>query len=260
LNLLQALLLGFLQGATEFLPVSSSGHLVLAEHLMSVPAAERIALAAALHGGTAVAVVVYFRRQLAGIIAGLFSPAGERRAESRRVVLFIAAGCLPAGLAGLALRGRAEELFASPVLAGAMLLVTGGLLFATRFARAPERPLGWREVLLVGLAQMFALLPGLSRSGTTIAVAVLLGVGRSRAFEFSFLLSVPLVLAAAVVEMAGIDYRAVAPVGLALGVPLAFVVGLGALALLRHSVDRRRLHWFAVYCWLAGAAVLVLVR
>ncbi len=259
MTILQALLLGFVQGATEFLPVSSSGHLVIVERLMVLPDAERLALAAGLHGGTALAVIVYFRRRLGQILAGLFRAGSERR-ESLRIVGAVAAGSVPAGVVGLLFRDRIDSVFSRPVLVGALLVVTGVVLFATRFGRERRDVVGWLDVACIGLAQAAAVLPGISRSGATIAAAVLLGVSRPRAFEFSFLLSVPLVLAAAVLEMVGIDYSVLSPVHLGLGIAVAFAVGLASIALLRRAVVGRWLHWFAVYCCVAGLLVLLLMR
>lgn len=260
MTLLQAVLLGLVQGATEFLPVSSSGHLLLLEHLMRVPESTRLALTAALHIGTALALFGYFARRIGRLVSGVWSPEAGRRRASLRFAGMILLGSVPAAAVGLGLGDAVDAAFARPWTAGVMLLVTGGLLFATRFARDRRRPVGWRFALVIGLAQAAAVMPGLSRSGATIGVALLLGVGAVEAFEFSFLLSIPAVLGAAGLELAGLDWSLLGPGTLAAGVVAALAAGMGSLILLRRVVVGRRLPLFAVYCWLAGVLVLLLVR
>jgi undecaprenyl-diphosphatase len=257
---LQALVLGILQGLTEFLPVSSSGHLAIVEHLWSMPESARVALTAVLHIGTALALVVYFAPRLGSVARAAFGRASEVRSESRRTIACIALGSVPAAIVGLFFADAVDAAFSSPTLIGSMLIVTGGLLFATRFARERSVRVVWLTAAIIGLAQAAAILPGISRSGATIAVAVLVGIGREDAFEFSFLLSVPVVFGAAIKELVGLDWALVGPGPVVLGILVAFGAGLGALGLLRRAVLGRRLHWFAYYCWLAGLLVLVLVR
>ena len=260
MSFIQALALGILQGATEFLPVSSSGHLAIVEHLWSIDEGARLALAAVLHIGTALALLFFFAPRIGVVLKGFGSKAPDRRRSSWLMVGYIAVGTVPGALVGLLFAERLDTAFSSPALVGVMLLVTGAALLLTRFSRERETGVGWVTAAVVGLAQAAAVLPGISRSGATIAAALFLGLTRKDAFEFSFLLSIPIVLAAAIKEMVGLDYSVVGAGPLALGVVLAFGAGLGALVLLKRAVLAARLHWFAYYCGAAGLLVLLLVR
>jgi len=219
-----------------------------------------MAVVAVLHLGTAVALVVYFRQELSGIIMRTLARDPVRRRSGLEMVGHICLASIPAALVGILAESRIESLFASPVVVGPMLIVTGGFLFATRFASDRGRVLDWRVAVLVGMAQAMAILPGISRSGATIAMALLLGLERERAFEFSFILSVPIVLAAAVKELIGVDWSLVGSGALVVGVLGALASGFGALVFLRRMVVGRRFFWFAFYCWAAGLAALLFVR
>ncbi len=260
MTLIQALVLGLLQGVTEFLPVSSSGHLVVLEHLWHMPEQTRLALTAVLHVGTAFALLVFFRRQLGSILTGIVAREPGRRTQSLLMIGYIAIGSIPAAVVGLLLEKRIEQAFSEPVLVGALLLVTGGFLLATRFFQERNCRMGWWVALVVGVAQAFAILPGISRSGATIAAAVFLGMYRKDAFEFSFLLSVPVVLAAAAKELVGIDYGLAGVGPIVVGILVALLTGVGALMLMRRVVLGRWLHWFFPYCWVVGILVICLVR
>jgi undecaprenyl-diphosphatase len=257
---IESVLLGLLQGVTEFLPVSSSGHLALLEHVWRLDAVARLPLTAMLHVGTAVAMLVYFGRRLGRIVAGCVSRDAARRGENWRMVGFVALGSVPAVGIGLLLEEHIEAAFASPVLVAVMLLATGGLLFGTRFAQGEGQSLGWGRVLLVGVAQAVAILPGISRSGATIATGIYLGLKREAAFEFSFLLGIPVILGAGVREAAKVQASALSPAVVGVGVLVALVSGLAALALLRRAVTGRKLYLFAFYCWTAGLAALVFLH
>jgi len=260
LSILDAVLLGLVQGLTEFLPVSSSGHLAILEHVWRLPEAQRLPLTTMLHLGTAAAMLVFFGRRLAGIIAGCFASQPEARVPSRRMVGYIVLGSVPAALVGLLLEDRIAAAFSSPALVGAMLVVTGAALFGTRFVRAEERRLGWGRALAVGIAQAVAILPGISRSGATIAAGLYMGVGREESFEFSFLLAIPAIVAAALLELRKASLSHLNPASVGLGMMVALIAGLAALVLLRRAVTGRKLYRFAFYCWLAGILSLAFVR
>jgi undecaprenyl-diphosphatase len=260
MSIFQALALGALQGATEFLPVSSSGHLALLEHIWGMPSDERMALAAALHVGTALAVVVFFRRQLWQLVAGVAARDAVRRSGSLRMAGYMVLSSLPAVIVGLVLRDVIDRAFSSPLLVGVMLFVTAGLLLATRFVPERGRTICWWVALTIGAAQAVAILPGVSRSGATIAMALFLGMKRGEAFDYSFLLSVPVVIGAAGLELVGLDYGMLGVLPVVLGVSVSFLAGLGALMLLRGVVAGRRLYWFSGYCAALGAVVVLLLR
>jgi undecaprenyl-diphosphatase len=152
-----------------------------------------------------------------------------------------------------------DRAFSSPLLVGLMLLVTGGVLFGTRFSQ-PQGEFGWFRALLLGFGQAIAILPGISRSGATIASGLYLGMERERAFEFSFLLAIPAITGAFLLEFRKLNLAVVSPPALAVGMVAAFLAGLAALFLLARAVAGRKLHWFAFYCWFAGLATIVFVR
>ena len=259
MSILEALLLGLVQGITEFLPVSSSGHLAVLEHLWKLPAESRLPLATMLHGATALSVVFYFAPLLARLIRGLWSRDAARRSSSWRMVGFIALASIPAGVIGILFSDLIDRAFSSPLLVGLMLLVTGGVLYGTKFSR-PQGKTSWVRAFLVGVGQAIAILPGISRSGATIASGLYLGMERKEAFEFSFLLAIPAIAGAFLLEFRKVNLAVLSPAALAVGMVAAFLTGLAALFVLGRAVTGRKLYWFAFYCWLAGLATILFVR
>jgi len=263
MNSVEALLLGVLQGATEFLPVSSSGHLVLAQHLLGDFEQPGVLFDVLLHVGTLVAVVIYFRRDLAGLLSSLWRR-DEQAAVQRRMVLLLVAGSVPTAIIGLLFKDLLVGLFERPLLVCFMLLVTGGLLWlAERLrSRAGSRTeLSFADALLVGTVQGCAIIPGISRSGSTIATLLLRGVDGETAARFSFLLSLPAVFGAALLSL---DELNQVPAGTTLpylgGAVAALVTGLFCIHFLLGVIRRRRLHWFAFYCWSVGVLGLLFLR
>lgn len=259
----EALLLGAVQGATEWLPVSSSAHLVLAQELLGVR--DAVLLDALLHLGTLVVVVAFFRRDLAAIARALATAPRDARRHGwrsalaephRRLALLVLLATLPAGVVGFAFADFFERAFANLLVASLGLLATGTLLFATRWAepRRPEGDLTARDALVVGCAQAVAILPGVSRSGSTIGAALFLGVERVTAARFSFLLSIPTLAGAAVLEVVRAPGEPLAWESIAAGVAAAMLVGWLTLAFLMGMIKRWGLSPFAWYCWAVGAA------
>jgi undecaprenyl-diphosphatase len=259
MSILEAAVLGLVQGITEFLPVSSSGHLAVLEHLWKLPVESRLPLATMLHGATVLAVIFYFAPLLVHLVRGLWARDAARRGSSWRMAGFILLASVPAGVIGFVFGDLIDRAFASTLLVGLMLLVTGGVLFGTQFAR-PRGETGWIQALLVGVAQAIAILPGISRSGATIAGGLYLGMERKQAFEFSFLLAIPAITGAFFMEVRKVDLAVLNPAALVVGMVVAFVAGLAALFVLGRAVAGRKLHWFAYYCWAAGLATIVFVR
>jgi len=276
LTVTQAIFLGLVQGVTEFLPVSSSGHLLAIRHFLGADLVPGLLVEVALHVGTLAALVVVFRRDLTRLIAdgtrGAAIALKERdlRAAADRAPLFptavaIIVGSVPAALAGVMLKSTIEVHLTGLMPVGMCLTATGCLLLASRWAPegAVER-VGPPRGLAVGMAQAIALLPGVSRSGSTIVAARFLGVTRQTAARFSFLLAAPVVAGAAALEAwdmtsdpttAGVDAGFLAAVGV--GAFTAMVTGVASLALLMRIVRRGRLHWFAAYCMPAGVAMML---
>lgn len=252
------LLLGLIQGATEFLPVSSSGHLVLAEKLLGLHA-PGLVCEATLHLATLAAVLVAFRRDLAELVRGL-TPRGS--IERRKEIGFLILATVPIVVAGLCVRGAADLWFRSLWVVGFGWLVTAAVLIAAdvRARRSRAALPTAAGALGIGVAQAAALVPGVSRSGLSIGVGMMAGLRPERAARFSFLLSIPAVAGAAALALWD-AVRAPADVdalGLALGALVAFIVGLAALRALLALVARRRLWPFAAYCVLLSAVSLAL--
>ncbi|MEE9162638.1 MAG: undecaprenyl-diphosphate phosphatase [Candidatus Neomarinimicrobiota bacterium] len=250
------MLLGVLQGATEFLPVSSSAHLVIFSSLLQVPSTGLV-LEIALHLGTLVSVVIYFRRDLWGWVAGFTRP-GPQGVAARREVGLIAVATLPALLAALAFGDNVARAFDDVTFTGAMLLVTTAVLVSSRWSpQGQEARLGVRHALIIGVAQSFALLPGISRAGITIVAGLWLGLGGVAAARFAFLLAIPAILGAGVYSLLDLGELEAGPVaGLWLGFLAAALVGYGVIGWLMRVLQRKRLHFFAGYTFLLGLVVI----
>ena len=252
----EGIVLGLVQGLTEFLPVSSDGHLVLAGALLGV-ATPGVSVEVALHVATLGAVLVVYGRRLAALIVGVL----RRRPDDLRLAGLLALGTVPAGVVGLLFKPLVERAFDSLWMAGAGFLVTGAILWSTRRVRSGDLTApGAGAAALIGVAQALAILPGVSRSGSTVSTALLLRVRPAEAAEFSFLLAVPAITGAAVLEgrhmAAGLGSAGVVPLAVACAV--AFVSGIWAIRVLLALLRRGRFHVFAPYCWGIGALTLIL--
>ncbi len=271
---LQALLLGIVQGLTEFLPVSSSGHLVLAQAWLGddfFAASDAVFFDLVLHVGTLLPVLWFYRADLGRIVKSVFDFGGMDaglmpwlKADTDRWIAFlVCVATVPTGIIGATLEDTFEALFSSVTPVAIALTLTGILLFATRNlqdkASAPAFGIGM--ALMIGLIQGIAITPGISRSGSTIALALFLGLPRELAARFSFLLSIPAILGAVVLKsrhgipLEGVDFSAVF-----VGFIAAIIVGYGALVMLVALVKRGGLHRFAWYLWPAALAAFVFLR
>lgn len=262
---LHALVLGLVQALTEFLPVSSSGHLVLGQALMG-DTTSGAAFEIAVHFGTLLSVVVVFRRDIARLGSALLG--GHHRARwaagdaELRMVVAILVGCLPAGILGLLFAEELESAFESPRLVCGALVATGLVLLASGRATPGDKDVSPGRAVAIGFAQAVAIIPGVSRSGSTIATAMFLGVERELAARYSFLLSVPIIAGAALLQTGGLV--AAPPNGsmalaLAIGAGVSFVAGVGALVLLLGFVRRGWFAHFGWYCLAVGATGLALL-
>lgn len=249
-----SLLLGVIQGLTEFLPVSSSGHLVLGQRLLGLTE-PHLLFDVAVHVGTLLAVFVVFAEDLR-LMALSFLPGRDHDRRGRRLIVLLLVGVVPAAVAGLLFRDAFEALYASTLTVGVALLVTGSLLMLTAVIPDGKRTLESRGVLtafVVGVAQAIAIIPGISRSGATISVGLLLGLGRDLAARLSFLLSIPAILGALVLQGANAgELQAGDVMPLLVGGTSAAITGYVALRLLVRVVQRGKMHWFALYCWTIG--------
>jgi undecaprenyl-diphosphatase len=268
----EAAFLGIVQGLTEFLPVSSSGHLVAFQHFLGLRSPELL-FDVVVHGGTLLAVLLVYGKDLWEIIKeSLFSIAETVRRGNVRTVwqcrprfrlgAYLLIGTIPAAVAGLLFQDALEKAFASLLSVGFMLLVTGTVLFGTRLSKGLGRDLedlSLRDCLVIGIAQSFALLPGISRSGITIATGLFCGLKRNLAARFSFLLSLPAILGANILQAykARETLQSINAWPFLLGGSAALITGYVALRLLLRVVHKGRLFHFSYYCWTVGAIILL---
>ena len=259
----QTILLGILQGATEFLPVSSSGHLVIVPYLLGWPQPS-LALDAMLHLGTLAAVLIYFRADLARLVAGVWRALQQRSLDNpdARLALYLVIATIPGVMTGLLLEDIFEELFSAPAAAAAFLLVTAAVLILAELLSKRERlleSLTPGKAAVIGLAQAAAIAPGLSRSGSTIAAGMLLGLRRDDAARFSFLLSIPIILGSGGLQFLKLVTSGAGSVNwltVGLAMAAAALVGYAAISSLLALVRRHSLWPFAAYCALLGTLVL----
>ncbi len=254
---IQALILGIIQGLTEFLPISSSGHLVIGESLLGLKT-PGVSFEIWLHLGTLAAVVIYFFRRLISLLQSLWQ--GKAGADERAVVWALIIGTLPAVVVGLALKSAIETAFNSAHFTAAMLMVTGVMLISTRWTQNHNRRINVERGLWIGMAQAVAILPGISRSGSTMSAAMAMGVRPSVAAEFSFLLSLPAIAGAFVLDMAssGNGFLPAANAEFYLiGTAVACLFGLLSIHYLLKIVRRGNFYLFGIYCLAVGAVALV---
>lgn len=261
MSLFEAIILGIIQGLTEFLPVSSSGHLELAKAVLGsdVAAGESMLFTIALHAATALSTVVVFREDIMRILRGLITPTwnGEKKFS-----LMIVLSMIPVFFVGILLKDHIESLFEGNLaLVGGALLFTALLLYSTTRIPVQHGKVTAGRALLIGLAQAIAVLPGVSRSGATISTALLAGVGRAEAARFSFLMVLPVILGAMVFEARAFGeaqpYRTVDNYALLVGFVSAFFAGVVACKWMIALVKKSKLDYFAYYCFAVGAAAII---
>lgn len=248
MTIFQALLSGIVQGLTEFLPVSSSGHLALLQNSFgwSKPA---VFFDICLHGATVFAVVLYFFGDIVSIL--------KRRDVKMMACIIIAT--IPAAIAGLLFEDKIEAAFGSSKVVSALFFVTAAALFAGQWAikarEAGAKAMSYPQALFVGIVQVIALLPGVSRSGMTVSSGLVAGVKKEEAFKFAFIISIPIILAALAYKVLNIDISAEIggnAAGYITGILTAFVVGMASLFILERVIKAKKLYIFAVYCCLLG--------
>jgi len=248
--MIQAIILGIVQGLTEFLPISSSGHLAILEGFLGIT--EPVALTAFLHLGTFVATVVFFFKPISALVRGLI----RGNSASIRYTINIVIGSIPIVIFALIFKSWIEKSFVDFKLIAVLLGVTGVILLLTGIIKKREGKVHYLHALAIGIGQMFAALPGLSRSGLTISAGLFSGVSPEESFTFSFLLSLPAILGANLLEIrhiAKIENPAVMLVGLL----FSFIFGLIALKILRDAV-RKKFHLFGIYCLVISVIMLLL--
>ena len=259
---LEALILGLVQGLTEFLPVSSSGHLAIGRELLGVEASGDLVFEVAVHAATVCATIVVFWKEIARLFRGLFK---FKYNDETDYIAKIVVSMIPVLIVGVFFKDYVEALFASMTVVGIALLVTAALLFFSDHAgsdrQSPARNgISWLQALAVGLGQACAVIPGLSRSGTTISTGLVCGVKREAMAQFSFLMVLVPILGEAFLDIVGGEMAAstIGAVPLAIGFAAAFVSGLFACKVMIALVKKARLSWFALYCAIVGILVLIL--
>jgi undecaprenyl-diphosphatase len=264
MTLAQTTILGILQGLTEFLPVSSSGHLVIMQHYLRLRN-PLLLFDIVLHAATVAAVFLYFRKDIFGIVLSLirFAQREPGQVLQRKLFYLIILGTVPIALVGGLLRSRIENLFANVPLTSLLLLVTGTLLWTSERAASSDKEIekvGILDAFLIGIMQAAAILPGISRSGATISAGLFRGTSKEFAFRYSFLLSIPAILGALFIEAKdavlekSLPHHPLPWLG---GAAAAFLIGYFSLVVLKKALVGRRLYWFSYYCWIVGGISLL---
>ncbi len=255
---LQSIVLGIVQGLTEFLPVSSSGHLMLASEILGtdLSAADDLTFSLTLHAATVLSTIVILWREVWRLIKGVFS---RTFTEEQAYLIKIVISMVPIGIVGFCFKDYLEQAFSSMLVVGIMLLVTALLLtFAYKAKPRQKDNISYRDAAIIGVAQAFATMPGLSRSGTTIATGLLLGNKKESVAQFSFLMVLPPILGNALLDIIGGNFGGgVEAMPLIAGFIAAFVTGCLACKFMIEMVKRGKLIWFAAYCAVVGVVAIV---
>ena len=262
MEVLRAAILGIVQGLTEFLPVSSSGHLEIAKYLLGEHAVgeESLMLTIVLHAATALGTLYVFRKDVGEILRDIFTKPWN---EGQEYALKIVISMIPAAIAGFLLESEIAGLFGGHLLfVGMMLLITAGLLFFADQRKGTGRQVTRWDALWIGISQMIAILPGISRSGATISASLLLGIDRYKAARFSFLMVVPLILGKIAFDIlkGEVLETSMSPAALGIGFAAACVSGVLACRWMVQLVTRSKLRWFAWYCVFAGLFTILIAR
>jgi undecaprenyl-diphosphatase len=253
MDIIQAIILGIVQGLTEFLPVSSSGHLEIGKALLGVKITDSLAYTVALHCATALSTIVVFRKEIANLFVGFFK---FKNNEETSFVFKLLISMVPVGIVGLLFKDKIEALFeGNLILVGSMLLLTS-LLLAISYFYKPKvtRPVNYLDSIIIGIAQAIAVLPGLSRSGSTIATGLIVGNNKPDVARFSFLMVILPILGMTLLDIKSGAFSSIRGelVPIIAGFISAFVVGYLACQWMISLVKRGKLIWFAIYCLIVG--------
>ena len=257
MDTLQAILLGVVQGITEFLPVSSSGHLQIAKELLGVELENNITFDVTLHAATVLSTIVVLWQELWRLVKGCFS---RRFTEEQAYVLKVILSMIPAGVVGVLFADQIEAFFSSLWFVGLMLLLTAALLSFAYYAKPRQKSeISYRDAFIIGIAQAAATMPGLSRSGSTIATGLLLGNEKSSVAHFSFIMVIPVILGKMLLDILSGEMAAMAvpTETLVSGFLAAFISGALACKFMIEIVKRGKLIWFALYCAIVGLICLI---
>jgi len=272
MDIIQAIILGIVQGLTEFLPVSSSAHLVFVPEILKVQSS--LVFDTILHVGSLVAVVIYFWKDIIHMLTSFFSSLmdiprrqfreGIKEDKFKKLAWFVIIGTIPAGLVGVLFKDTFEALFNDVFIVGFFLIITGFLLWGSEMmSRRVDNKTSLKEMsvknsILIGIAQAFAIAPGISRSGATISAGLFLGIERELAARYSFLLSIPAILGAALVQVKDISSIDVSTAVIIAGFIAAAVTGYIAIKIVLKLIQEKNLLIFAYYCWIIGPIAMIL--
>ena len=270
MTILEAIVLGVLQGITEFLPVSSSGHLVLVQHFLGIKESQ-VFFDVMLHFGTLGAVIIVYYQLIGSLVrtgfATLFQADFYRHprltisnSPNLRLIWFLLLGSIPTGLIALLFKDSFEAIFGKPMVVAGMLIITGLILQLSRLGqrrRQTEIPLRTWHTLLVGIVQGLAIIPGISRSGSTISISLLLGLSPQVAAQYSFLLSIPAILGAVILKLKDVGEITIAPTVIVAGILTSFIVGYIMLRFLLAMLNRGKFSIFSYYCFALGIVAAV---
>ena len=259
MTIIESIVLGAVQGLTEFLPVSSSGHLQIAKAVLGVEIEENLVFDVTLHAATVLSTIVILWPEIKRLIVGIFS---RHFNQEQAYILKLILSMIPIGIVGFALKDHLNAMLESPyilTIVGAMLLLTAALLAFAYYARPRVKEnISYRDAFIIGLAQAVASMPGLSRSGSTIATGILLGNKKSAVAQFSFLMVLAPILGEMLLEVVGGEmvFDSIGLMPLLCGFVSAFVVGCLACKFMIGIVNKGKLIWFAIYCAVAGAVAI----
>ena len=268
MEIIDSFLLGLIQGLTEFLPISSSGHLVLGEALLGGKIDKSITFEVVVHFGTLCSILIYYHNEITDILSSLWGLLLNPTEFSNKISTdsniklsgFILLSMIPALIVGLTMKETIENVFLNPFMVSIMLLVTGAILYATKFRSQFPNDLTASSTFGIGLAQAFAILPGISRSGSTISLGLYLGIEREKVANFSFLMVIPVIAGAMLLEvktMIELGIPMAAFWDLVIGFVVSLVSGYIALKYLIILLRTKGIHPFAWYCWAVGIAGLI---
>ncbi len=259
MTIIEAIILGLIQGLTEFLPVSSSGHIELGKVLFNVETADNLTFSIVVHGATVLSIIVIFYKDLWQLIAGVFKFSWN---EETKYTATIALSMIPVGIIGVFFEDQIEQLFSGRVLfVGFMLLVTALILFLTKYGSNEKKDIGFRQAFIIGIAQAIAIIPGISRSGFTIGTALLLGIDKEKATRFSFIMVLVPILGATVLKakdlMGSSEAMQTEMAPLIAGFIGAFFSGLLACKWMLSLVKKGKIIYFSIYCLLLGLIAII---
>ena len=261
MNEIDAIILGVIQGLTEFLPVSSSGHLEITRELLDTNQlpSDNLLMTSVLHFATALSTILVFRKDIYDLIKGLFD---KENKSSKSYIIKILIAIVPAGLVGFLLSDEIEFLFSgNMILVGIMLIITGTLLFLTKILKTKNFKISSVHALIIGLSQAFAVIPGISRSGATICTSLFLGNNKSEAAKFSFLIVIPVIFGAILKDVLSGDifYNEIKISILIIGFISSFLTGVLACKLMLKTVANNNLIYFSFYCFVLGIISIFII-